>query len=70
MATATTAKPLAQHMAESIPLECCDGATAVVEVHDKAQFLAGATKEHTVRCSKCLRLVKPVTRTTLQPNAL
>lgn len=67
MSTTTLAKSLAQLQAENIPLQCCEGATAVVEMYEQPRFLAGATKEHTVRCSKCLREVRPVTITTLQP---
>jgi len=63
----TIPKPLAQIQAESYPLECCEGAHAVVQVFDQAHFLSGTTQEHKIRCSKCLREVYPVTVTTLRP---
>lgn len=68
MSTTILAKSLEQHMAEEFPLECCEGAKAVVTMHDQAHFLAGSTTEYRLICSKCLRDVKPVTITTLRPT--
>lgn len=65
--TTTIPKSLAQLQAELYPLNCCEGAQAVVEVVEQAHFLAGTTVKHTILCNGCLKEVRPVTVTTLQP---
>lgn len=67
MSTKTTVKPLAILQAEAFGLECCDGAHAVVDLSEHPHFLAQNTVDYTIRCSKCLREVHPVTTTTLRP---
>lgn len=60
-------KSLAQLQAERIPLDCCEGAKAVVETYHKPHLLSGTTEEEVVRCNICLRVVAPVTFTVLRP---
>lgn len=63
----TIPKSLEQLQADTFPLECCEGAAPVVEVYYQPHFLSGISEGHVIRCSKCLKVVKPSTRTTLRP---
>jgi len=68
MSTTIIPKSLAQHMAETIPLDCCEGAHAVVTISEVPHFLSSTTKEHTTICSKCRREVSLTTFTVLRPT--
>ncbi len=44
-------KTAEQHIAETTPVYCCEGATAIVEIGRKTIF---SGQMHKIRCSKCL----------------
>lgn len=58
-----------QYLAETISVDCCEGAEAVVLVKQNPHFLSGITLDYSMVCTKCGKelVLKEVVVRTLVP---